>query len=168
MNSRAHQFICHSWDESGSALVFNVHSRSQQTWLSVWQTRPEYRGDETDLMGDVRSCALTLVQDCTKYTLFTRTDAKTTPPPSPHPTHPRTRTSHYCFALPGGCCQGSDWASWLVVSVHHRRNSPVGLAGSIEEAFQDVFPSPPVLTTGFLITLIIATHCSFNLISSAS
>lgn len=84
-----------------------------------------------------------------------------------NPTSTHTHTSHYCLPAREGCCQGSAWANWLVASAHHCRNSPVGLAGSVKAAFQDVFPSPPIPTAGSLITLIICTHCSSNLISSA-
>lgn len=156
MNSWGHQLICHSWDESGSALVFNVHSSSEKTWQFVWHGSSytqDLNTEETDL---IEEDTLTLERDRAN-THFTHTHTHRCKDNPPHPPSTDTHTSHEW-----GCCQGSAWANWLVASAHHRRNSPFGLAGSVKEAFQDVFPSTP----GSLITLSITTHCSSDLISS--
>lgn len=104
--------------------------------------------------------ALWGVHSLHKCTRFTPADVETTPHTHTH-THSYT---HHTTACWGGCCQGSERASWLVASAHHWRNSPAGLVGCINEAFQDVFSSAALPTAGSLICFIISTHCSSSLI----
>lgn len=97
-------------------------------WHGSSHTRPEYRGDRS-----YRSRYTHSVQTARIHTGMHAHRHRCKD--SPLSTH--THTSH-----DWGCCQGSAWAHWLVASAHHRRNSPLGLAGSAKEAFQDVFSHP--------------------------
>ena len=156
MYSWSHQLICHSWDESSSAL-FSVFTVDQSRHGGLHDMHL-YR-EETNFTGDFMRC--TIAAQIHTFHSHRCWDNPLTPP---HP-HTHHTTVSLCQE---GCCQGSEWASWLVVSAHHCRNSPVGLAGLIKEAFQDVLLSAPSPAIGSLITLIIDTHFSSSLICSAS
>ncbi len=104
MNSWGHQLICHSWEESSSTLVLNVHSRSAWNtdmevcvWHGSTHTRPEYRGDRF-----YRRCSeLHTAQIHTPHAHAYTQRSKDKPPSTQAYTHSLTHTSHDCFALPG-------------------------------------------------------------------